>query len=500
MSSRFFYKSSLLVLMFATVFFVVFIYAGSEISEYTSTNDYCNSCHIHPQATGSWIESTHYRNKHGIVVKCVDCHLPPRGEGFIAEKVKAGVKDIYGYWFKDHQSFNWELKSTVEYAASNHTFKTSCISCHANLFPLGLSNEGREAHLYYESNDDKLECIKCHLSVGHYSEKTVHAKNVDFGIIKSTDQQIYEDATLVTSFSNFEEHIPNSPISFNMIAIPGGTFLIGSPDNEPFRDTDEGSQREITVSGFFMGQAEVSWSEFMEFFRNTKTESKSTDTFIDSKAVDGITGPTPPWGAPDQGWGTGKMPAIAITHHAAMVYCEWLSKVTGKKYRLPTEAEWEYAARGGTTGSYFFEGNPNDYKKRKTLIKLEADNQGLFKYAIFSLNSGGKPAMSEEIDENPYGLKNMLGNVAEYCLDKYYEGTYASYKGKGVTNPCWTKGDEFVVRGGSFKSLPFELRVANRDHTKHQEWLVSDPQIPKSLWWYTDCNYVGFRVVCEYHQ
>jgi formylglycine-generating enzyme required for sulfatase activity len=363
---------------------------------------------------------------------------------------------------------------------------------------LGLSDIGREAHIHYDANQENLHCIKCHLNVGHYNKNRIQAKNVDFGLSQSMNREIYTEATAVTEFTDFEEHIPQSRVAFQMIAVPQGSFTMGSPDGEKYRDEDEGGQNQVNIDRFFMGKTEVSWEEYMEFFRNTRSETKTSDTYSYQSEVDGISGPTSPWGAPDQGWGMGQMPAITMTHHAAKVYCEWLSSVTGKKYRLPTEAEWEYAARGGTTGAYFFEGDPSDYTKKRNRRKFEEKNMGLFKYTISLYSSGGKPALPDSIRINPFGLINMLGNVAEYCLDNYNPEAYNEYPGGEIVNPLCTTGDEFVIRGGHFNSDAAGLRCADREYTRHLEWLRSDPQIPQSIWWYTDCNYVGFRVVCEF--
>ena len=135
----------------------------------------------------------------------------------------------------------------------------------------------------------------------------------------------------VSEFKSFTEQVPNSSISFNMIAIPGGRFKMGSPAGEPFRKEDEGPVKEVEISPFFMAEVEVTWDEYLAFYAQTSAEGRSTDTEgIRSKQAaetDAISGATPPYGQPDQGWGMGQRPAISFTYHAAETYCKWL--VTG---------------------------------------------------------------------------------------------------------------------------------------------------------------------------
>ncbi|NJK93917.1 MAG: formylglycine-generating enzyme family protein, partial [Bacteroidales bacterium] len=202
--------------------------------------------------------------------------------------------------------------------------------------------------------------------------------------------------------------------------------------------------------------------------------------------------------SPDQGWGKGNKPAITMTHHAATVYCEWLSKRTGKKYRLPTEAEWEYACRAKTETPYFFPGNPKKFSETGFLKSIFGpDTAVISQYAIYKLNSNGKTSDPAEVRPNPFGLVNMTGNVKEFCQDYFASDAYAK-TGKTVTNPKGPEsGTEFVIRGGAFNSDASELRSAARESTENDKWLKTDPQIPKSIWWYSDCINVGFRVVCE---
>jgi formylglycine-generating enzyme required for sulfatase activity len=187
-----------------------------------------------------------------------------------------------------------------------------------------------------------------------------------------------------------------------------------------------------------------------------------------------------------------------MTHYAAETFCQWLSQVTGKKYRLPTEAEWEYAARGGTETPYFFAGNPKDFSNMGFWRRFkDASINEISSYVIYTNNSKNRTQEPDMVNANPFGLKNMLGNVMEYCADKYDPDAYKKADGNR-TNPLVTEGEEYVVRGGNYSSDASEVRSAARSSTDHEEWLKTDPQQPKSIWWYSDMRGIGFRVVCDY--
>ena len=198
----------------------------------------------------------------------------------------------------------------------------------------------------------------------------------------------------------------------------------------------------------------------------------------------------------------GQRPAISFSYHAAETYCRWLSQVTGKTYRLPTEAEWEYACRAGTTTPYFFPGDPLKFQKSGLRAKISKNDTAVINsYVIYRENSPSKTQEPSRVKANPFGLKNMAGNVAEFCSDWYQADAYSLYPGENIKDPKGPEsGEEHVVRGGSFLNMAGSVRSAARGQTQTEDWLRTDPQIPKSIWWYSDCFNVGFRVVCEFDE
>jgi formylglycine-generating enzyme required for sulfatase activity len=161
------------------------------------------------------------------------------------------------------------------------------------------------------------------------------------------------------------------------------------------------------------------------------------------------------------------------------MYCKWLSEKTGHFYRLPTEAEWEYACRANTTTAYHFGDDP----------------ALLDEYAWHYTNSNGAYKKVGSKKPNPWGLYDMHGNVAEMTLDQYLPDFYAK-AGNGAVNPWAIPKDLYphVARGGSWDDDPDRLRSAARIPSK-PTWKKRDPQIPRSNWWFTDASFVGFRVV-----
>ncbi len=475
--------------------------AGSFTMKITSTDRFCSSCHSHPHVTDTWKQSTHYRNRSGITVRCVQCHLPPGGVRYVTEKTRLGLKDLWGEVFKNAGTIDWEGKSKLAHAVT-YTYDASCTACHSELFSDSLSAKGTDAHVYYYHRKTEVRCINCHLHVGHYSTLA------DLDISQEKEEEILPVSQLPQRpassdlFIDYAETIPGTDIMFEMVAIPGGRFTMGSPAFEQYRREDEGPAHEVEIRSFWMGRTEVTWREWDRFYRETGTRFKAISA-ADMAGLDAITGPTPPYGSPDQGWGRGSRPAITITHEAARQYCRWLSRVTGVTYRLPTEAEWEYAARSGTSGPYFFPGNPADYTRRRWINTIiGADTAVIQRFAWYDMNSGGRTHPAGMKRRNPFGLENMYGNIKEFCLDWYAADAYSRGTEQGTlldpTGPA--AGKEHVIRGGSYASDAADLRSAARDHTREEAWQLTDPQEPKSIWWYSDCFDVGFRIVREHHR
>ena len=273
--------------------------------------------------------------------------------------------------------------------------------------------------------------------------------------------------------SVYTETIPGTKVTFAMVAVPGGTFMLGSPASEPGRDADEGPQVEVTIKPFWIGRTEVTWDEYDQFafVGNTGARTGDGGAAADSDAV---SKPSRAYGDEAKGYGKGKMPALAMTQHAAMEYCRWLSQVTGKAYRLPTEAEWEYAARAGDTGA------------APATLDDQAWHMG---------NSNEAPHLVASKTPNAFGLYDMLGNVAEWTFDMYADARYAEWAPK-ATQPVALPTDKrypHATRGGSFIEPAARLRYANRQ-SSHEDWSQRDPQVPQSIYWHTDADHVVFRV------
>jgi formylglycine-generating enzyme required for sulfatase activity len=234
-----------------------------------------------------------------------------------------------------------------------------------------------------------------------------------------------------------------------------------------------------------MGRCEVTWNEFELFMYpddEKRLREETSGASAADKLSDAVARPSKPYTEMSFGMGKENFPAISMTQHGANKYCHWLSAKTGHFYRLPTEAEWEFACRAGTTTPYSF----------------GDDASKLAEYAWFEDNGDFKYQKVGKKKPNPWGLYDIHGNVAEWCLDQY-EPDYTKVMGQAgavIANP-WNKSTTpypHVARGGSYDDPPDKLRSAAR-RASEKNWKMRDPQLPKSIWWLTDAQFVGFRLV-----
>jgi len=358
----------------------------------------------------------------------------------------------------------------------------------------------------------------------------------------------------------YTNNVPGTDVPYSMVAIPGGEFMMGSPASEAGRKAPEGPQHRVKVSPFWMGQFEVTWNQFL-LYMYPDDEKKLRETFGSDTNInavsDAVTRPTKPYVDMSFGWGKTGFPAIAMTQHSANKFCHWLSAKTGHFYRFPTEAEWEFACRAGTTSAYYFGDDPAmlepgvsagvirelsgtvEYQKAgagdwlpakvgQTLqkgdkLRTASGSRALVQfayrpnpspvtekstievpipdyvgqYAWYFNNANDKYQLVGKKLPNPWGLFDMHGNVREWTLDQFDEGYYASLAGQGVVTDPWNKATKpypHSARGGSWYDDAAELRSAARIGSG-KSWKMQDPQLPKSRWWLSDAQWIGIRLV-----
>ena len=268
--------------------------------------------------------------------------------------------------------------------------------------------------------------------------------------------------------SNYSEKIPNSDLSIEMIFIQGGEYSMGNKN----------SNVNTQISSFWMSKYEITWeiyNLFMEFDQSNKLEYIIDG---DTIKVDGISKPTTPYTDMTFGMGYEGFPAVNMTHFAASKFCKWLSLITGNYYRLPTEAEWEYACRSGTSSDYYY-----------------GDDISLIdEYSWNKNNSDNSYQRVGQKIPNKWGLHDMLGNVSEWVADSYDDNIFKSKKLK--KDPFIFSESKYpkVYRGGSWNDEPSSLLTHKRFYSDNS-LQKRDPQIPKSQWWNTDAPNIGFRIV-----
>ena len=311
-------------------------------------------------------------------------------------------------------------------------------------------------------------------------------------IVEQIRRHILATQVAEAEMSDYEAKVPQTGANFTMVALKGGEVLMGSPESEPGRNEDEGPQYRAKVSPFWIGKYEVTWDEFEPFMKTpvarrkdgTRLEPRSAKTFAGL-----ISSPTTPYTDMSFGMGVEGFPAICMTHHAASKYCQWLSAQTGHFYRLPTEAEWEYACRAGSTTPYWYGSDP------EKLIELEVFDPEQVRVGYEKIGTG---------EPNPWGLYDIHGNVMEWCLDGYVKDRLAALRRQFPVEPGKTTFKNPLIpattrfprsaRGGSwYDDLEFGRSAARV--ASDPSWMTVDAQLPQSLWHLTDAHWLGFRLV-----
>ena len=295
-------------------------------------------------------------------------------------------------------------------------------------------------------------------------------------------------------FETYQRKIPGTEVQFEMVPINAGTATLGSPKSEDNRQDDEGPQVNVPVDAFWIGKHEVTWGEFKRYMELCDLFGKFNDQKIrpvnEKNKVDAISAPSNLYD-PSFVYEVGqhpKQPAVGMSQFAAKQYTKWLSLLTGEFYRLPTEAEWEYACRAGTKTAYHFGDDPSQFGD----------------YGVCYENAEDETHKVGSFKPNAWGLHDMHGNVSEWVLDQYFADRYSKLKkqssidSKRQLTVAWpNKLYPRVVRGGSWDSDPSDCRSARRLPSDDDQWRSSDPNSPQSPWWFASQQAltIGFRVV-----
>ena len=302
-----------------------------------------------------------------------------------------------------------------------------------------------------------------------------------------------QPAAAGASAKTLAQKIPGTDVTFEMVLIPGGKFKMGSPAAEEKRKDHEGPQFDVEVDPFYMGKYEVTQAEYGEFLSNYPRLSSGKPAPVpQNKWADAVSYPTPMYeleAGPvlDRMGRGGSYPAVIMSVFAAKQYTKWLSKKTGRFYRLPTEAEWEYACRAGSTTAYHFGDDPDKLGDFAWYFDNSALADGDPGYHRVGLK---KP--------NQWGLYDMHGNVAEWVVDQFDKDWYKKHEGKTVKAADivkWaTEQHPRAMRGGGWESDAEDLRSAAR-LSSNRNLNKRDPQLPQSPYWLTEGFWIGFRVV-----
>ena len=316
---------------------------------------------------------------------------------------------------------------------------------------------------------------------------TLVPQKKDFTVVGMLAKDLYQKlgfkaGQVQDEFSAYQQSIETSDLSFEMLPVKGGEFSMGSSKDDPERGENEHLAHPVKVSDFWMGKYEVTWDEYELWMINLDKDNriyKKMESTEADELSDAVTKPTAPYTDMTFGMGKSGYPAICMTQLSAKMYCMWLSARTGEFYRLPTEAEWEYACKAGTDTAYSFGNDPGELSNHSWHLK-----NSRFQYQKVGQKS-----------PNPFGFYDMHGNVWEWVLDQYSPPAEIASK-EVIENPLRVPNSLYsrVVKGGSWDDGAKSHRSAARMGSE-ESWKQQDPQIPKSVWYHTDALFVGFRVV-----
>jgi formylglycine-generating enzyme required for sulfatase activity len=264
-----------------------------------------------------------------------------------------------------------------------------------------------------------------------------------------------DPAPAAKSAKPITEALEGTTVTFDLLPVPKGKLTKPDP-------SDPTKTIEVDIGGFSMSKLEITWDVYDIFVYRLDEPDPEAEP-----AADALARPSKPYLPPDRGFGHAGFPAISMTANAAGEFCKWLSQKTGKKYRLPTEDEWEYVCRAGA---------PAPAADAAAESKdAEAHAKELEKFAWFKANSPEQTQEAGKKEPNVWGFHDMLGNAQEWVVGR---------DGKPTT------------KGGGYDD-PAELLVPEKRQSYEISWQSRDPQIPKSKWWLSDGPFCGVRVVCE---
>ncbi len=237
-------------------------------------------------------------------------------------------------------------------------------------------------------------------------------------------------------------------VPLHMVLVPAGSFMMGSPEEEEERSSTEGPQQEVTVPQFFMGRYPITQAQYARIMETNPATEYDTDRFVALNK-----------------------PVVGASWTEAVEFCERLAKLTGRPYRLPSEAEWEYACRAGTTTPFYFGRTLTDELANYNATYTYADApKGQYRRGTTSVDYFGIA--------NRFGLSDMHGNVDEWCQDIWHD----NYDNAPKDGSAWEVGESkyHVLRGGSWADAPRVCRSASRGY------IIADRD-----------DLIGFRVCCS---